>query len=394
LDVDRDELRAVVAELAGLSRPSGSDGEAEAARRLAERLRERGCHVRLEEERVHPDPWRGLALLSALAAGAGVAALRGRRVLGAALGVAVAACLTDEIEGGPHAFRRLCQRRGTTFNVVAEAGDRDAERTLVVHAHHDAAHSGLIFDQAGQRLAWERFPQVIAATDTSLPVWFPVVGAPLAIATGVLLRRRAMVRAGLVVAVGATAFLADVAVRDAVPGANDNLSGVAALVALASALRADPVRGLRVLLVSAGCEESLQEGIRAFGRRHFGSLPRERTWFLNLDTIGSHHELVPLEAEGPLVLRDYDRAFTDFVCDCAAETGAPLRRGSRSRTSTDGCTPQRAGYPTATLVSLTPWKSLENYHWPSDVPENVDYDMVARATKIAERVVRRLAESS
>ena len=218
----------------------------------------------------------------------------------------------------------------------------------------------------------------------------PEMFAPT-IAAGALLRRRRLVSGGLVVALGAAGFLTDVAVRDAVPGANDNLSGVAALVALASALQAEPVSGLRVLLVSAGCEESLQEGIRAFGRRHFGSLPRERTWFLNLDTIGSHHELVPLEAEGPLVMRDYDRDFTNLVCDCAAEAGTPLRRGSRARTSTDGCTPQRAGYPTATLVSLTPWKGLENYHWPSDVPENVDYEMVARATTIAENVIRRLA---
>jgi Iap family predicted aminopeptidase len=49
-----------------------------------------------------------------------------------------------------------------------------------------------------------------------------------------------------------------------------------------------------------------------------------------------------------------------------------------------------AGYPTATLVSLTPWKMLANYHWPTDVPENVDYDCVERAVRVAERVARKL----
>ena len=390
--LDRDALRAVVEDLAAIHRPSASAGEAEAARLIAERLTAFGCEVRLEEERVYPDPWRALALMSAAGAAAGIAALRGRRRLASVLGVAAAAGIAEDIDGGPHLFRRLCQRRATTVNVVAETGDRNADRTLVVLAHHDAAHTGLIFDQALQRLVWERYPQLIAASDTSLPVWYPVVGAPLAVAAGALLRRRGLVRAGTAFSLAAVAFLTDVALRDAVPGANDNLSGVAALAAVAAALRDEPVRGLRVLLVSAGSEESLQEGIAAFGRRHFGSLPRERTWFLNLDTIGSHHELVPLEAEGPLVMRDYDRGFTDFVCECAAETGTPLRRESRSRTSTDGSTPQRAGYPTATIVSLTPWKSLENYHWPSDLPENVDYAMVARASRIVERVARRLAQ--
>jgi hypothetical protein len=150
------------------------------------------------------------------------------------------------------------------------------------------------------------------------------------------------------------------------------------------------VDGLRVMLVSAGSEESLQEGIRAFGRRHFGSLPRESTWFLNLDQLASA-DLVPLEGEGSLRMHDYDKEFTDFVCECAAEGGPPLRRGSRAWTSTDGCVPNIAGYPTATLVSLTPWKMLSHYHWPTDVPENVDFDCVERATAVAERVARRMA---
>ena len=182
----------------------------------------------------------------------------------------------------------------------------------------------------------------------------------------------------------------DMGRNSSVPGANDNLTGVSALVGIARALREEPIEGLRVMLVSAGSEESLQEGIRAFGRRHFPSLPRERTWFLNLDQLASP-DLVPLEGEGSLKMHDYDRSFTDFVCECAAEVGPPLRRGSRAWTSTDGCVPNIAGYPTATLVSLTPWKMLANYHWPTDVPENVDYDALERATAVAERVVRRLA---
>jgi hypothetical protein len=156
-------------------------------------------------------------------------------------------------------------------------------------------------------------------------------------------------------------------------------------------LRERPIEGLRVLLVSCGSEETLQEGIRAFGRRRFGQLPPERTWFLNLDSVGSP-ELVPLESEGSLVMRDYDREFTDFVCECAAEAGTPLRRGSRSWTSTDGCVPLIAGYRTATLVSLTAWKMIANYHSSADTPENVGYDTVERTVRVAERVTRRLAQ--
>src|SRR5262249_60408960 len=126
-------------------------------------------------------------------------------------------------------------------------------------------------------------------------------------------------------------------------------------------------------LVSCGAEEVLQGGIHAFARRHFAGLERDRTWFLNLETVGSP-KLIMLEGEGPVVMEDYhDRSFRDLVARAADRAGAPLRRGLRARTSTDSVIPNRAGYPTATLTSMNRYKALSNYHKLSDRPENVDY---------------------
>ena len=326
--------------------------------------------------------WRPLFALNALGVAAGVLMRRGRRRLGRALAVVTALGLADEIALGPYITRKLVYRPGTTTNVVAVTGDRSADRTLVVLAHHDAARTGFIFSQEPQKWVWRNFPDYVATHDTSAPVWFPAVAAPLAVALGLPRTGAAMCALGLVT-------YGDMGRNTAVPGANDTLTGVSALVALACALQQEPVEGLRVMLVSCGAEETLQEGVRAFGRRHFPALPRDRTWFLNLDQLASP-DLVPLEGEGSLMMRDYDPEFTDFVCSCASEVGPPLRRGSRSWTSTDGCVPLKAGYRTATLVSLTEWKAPANYHWPSDVPDNVDYGAVERAVRVAERVVRRL----
>jgi Zn-dependent M28 family amino/carboxypeptidase len=187
------------------------------------------------------------------------------------------------------------------------------------------------------------------------------------------------------------ASMADIARSPTVPGANDNLSGVAGLVRLAELLSERPVTGLRVLLVSCGAEESLQDGIRGFLSRHAGELPRERTWVLNLETIGSP-KLALLEGEGPLVMRDYaDPGFRDLVARCAERAGQPLERDLRSRASTDSVITSRAGYPTAVLSSVTAWRSLANYHWPSDVPENLDYGTAAAAVDVAYAVAEALA---
>ena len=90
-----------------------------------------------------------------------------------------------------------------------------------------------------------------------------------------------------------------------------------------------------MLLVSCGAEEVLQGGIYGFAARHFPQLDRERTWILNLDTIGSP-ELVLVEGEGPFVMEDYfDRRFRDLISRVAEDAGLPIRRGLRARASSD-----------------------------------------------------------
>jgi len=67
-------------------------------------------------------------------------------------------------------------------------------------------------------------------------------------------------------------------------------------------------------------------------------------------------------------------------------------RKLRARVSTDAVIPHRAGYPVANFCSVNDWKSVSNYHWPTDVPENVDYDTVADAARISYLVAERLAK--
>jgi Zn-dependent M28 family amino/carboxypeptidase len=275
--------------------------------------------------------------------------------------------------------------------VVARCGDQQASRTLVVLAHHDAAPTGVIFDDRAQIWLGERFPGVIERIDTSFPLWWGMLAAPALVAVGAARHKRGLTTAGLAASLLGTAVFADVERSPVVPGANDNLTAVAVLVALAERLRNEPVDGLSVLLVSCGAEEVLQGGIHGFAARHFPSLDRERTWVLNLETVGSP-KLVLLEGEGPVVMEDYhDRTFRDLLAVTADRIGAPLRRGMRSRASTDAVIPSRAGYPTATLTSMTRYKTLSNYHKMTDTPENVDYTTVTQALTVTEALARELA---
>jgi Zn-dependent M28 family amino/carboxypeptidase len=389
--VTESTLREVVETLAPLERRAGSPGEHEAARWIAQRLEHAGWNAVIDEEQFHDGYARVIGTLAAIGAAAGAAALTKRtRKVGGAAAALVTAAIADDISNGPRVFRRATAPLRPTWNVIARCGDADAERTLVVLAHHDAAPTGAIFDDQAQAWFGESFPGVIERIDTSLPLWWALLSAPALVAYGAARGRRGAVGLGLAGSLVGTAVFADVARRPVCPGANDNLSAVAVLVGLAERLRSEPVDGLRVLLVSCGAEEVLQGGIHGFAKRHFPSLDRDRTWFLNIDTVGSPR-LILLEGEGPVVMEDYhDRSFRDLIARAGERTGAHVRRGMRSRNSTDAVIPSRAGYPTATITSMDRYKALSNYHKMTDTPENVDYTTVEQALVLTEAVAREL----
>jgi Zn-dependent M28 family amino/carboxypeptidase len=391
-DAYRATLREVIEALAPLERRAGSPAEERAARWLAERLAGAGCETRVEEERFLDGYARVIGPLAACGALAGAAALgcRWRAAAGVA-GALVTAAIADDVSNGPRLFRRATVRPRPTWNVVATTGDREAPRTLLVLAHHDAAPTGAIFDDRAQSALGELFPGIIERRDTSLPLWWAMLAAPALVTLGAATGRRGLSASGLGGSLLGAAVFADVARRPVCPGANDNLSAVAVLVALAERLREEPLDGLRVLLVSCGAEEVLQGGIHGFAAGHFPALDRDRTWVLNLDTVGSP-KLILLEGEGPVVMEDYhDRSFRDLIVRSAEAAGAPLRRGMRARTSTDAVVPSRAGYPTATLSSMNRYKALSNYHQMTDTPGRVDYRTVLQALVVTEAVARELA---
>lgn len=385
---DQEQLRAQLEELERIHRPSASEGERRAAEWIVERFAEAGAEARIEAEPAHGTYWWPLGLGAALGALGALAGLRGRRLLGAALGALGAAGIASDFPPGKRFLRRALPTR-TTYNVVCEIGPPDAERTMVVVAHHDAAHAGLIFHPALPKFA-DRLG-LIEGQDTSPPLMAPVVGGPILAALGALTGKRLLAKIGLVLGIGSAAAMAEIGSRETVPGANDNATAVVALIALARRLVAEPPENLRVILLSAGAEESFSEGIKAFGERHFPQLPRESTMFLAVDSIGSPHLLV-LRGEGFLRMREYSPRALALMDGVAEELGIWLYPNLRLHNGTDGMEPLAAGYETASLCGCNELKNPSNYHWPNDLTENLELGPVADGIRLIEAAARRLDE--
>jgi hypothetical protein len=387
MEPDADRLRATVEHLEAIERAPTSPGEHAAATWIRDRLAPLVREVRIEPEPAHGSFPVPLALLCAAGAAAGLA--RRGRVLPALAGVAAAAGIVDEVSGGTHLFRRLLPRR-TTWNVVAEAGDPDGAETLVFCAHHDAARAGLVFHPGPTELVARLFPRWYDRQETSPPLLRLVVAGPALAGLGALLgRRRVRVLGGLTALVSGV-LIGEIEGRGVVPGANDNLAAVAVLLELARALDAEPVAGVRVLLVSTGAEESFMEGMRGFVARHGRALERDRTRFVVLECLGGEEPIV-LEGEGMVRMRDYTPAMRDWLAACGEAAGVRLRRRLRSGFATDALITLKAGYPTGVLASVDGLKMAANYHRHHDLAEHVDWGTVTGLSSVCLAAIRSLA---
>lgn len=390
-------LRNRLEQLERIERPSASAGEREAAEWIVAEFEALGAEAGIETEAAHGTYWWPLAVgtaagvaggLTLLAGGSGSRMGIGRRLLGGTLGLAGLAAIARDFPPHERPVRRVLPKNEAS-NVVCEIGDPDAERTVVLVAHHDAAHAGLIFHPG--------IPELVARTgifrklDTSPMLMAPVLGGPALAALAAVAGSRRLAAAAAVLAASSTASMLDIALRDVVPGANDNGTAVVSLLELARRFIADPPPGLRLILLSAGAEESFSEGIRAFGERHFPDLPKESTFFINLDTVGSPH-LTVLRGEGFLKMYEYPQRALDLADRTAADLGIPLYPNLRIRNGTDGLEPLAAGYPVVSICSCTEHKQPANYHWPNDLAENVDFNTVGQAIDLAEEMTRRLAQ--
>lgn len=347
-------LRDDVTALAAIERRSASAGERESAEWIADRLRTAGVQgVRLEEFRYqHTYAWAHAAHFAA--------GMVGSRLLAAAAAVS----LDLEFSGRSQWLRRLLPA-GTGVNVVARvpaAGER--RRTVVLVAHHDAAHTGLI---------WH--PKLVRAARGGSFATLPFVALALA-----ALGRHRVARPILAASIALTV---EVARGATVPGASDNATGVAAVVALVEQYAREPLEGTEVIAVFPGCEESGMGGMRAW--LDSAGLDPGSTLVVGLDTLGAG-EPVLVSGEGPprtVRYREADLARVDHAADAA---GLPRPARQRIGGWTDPVLALFAGLPAISLVSMRDG-AFTNYHLPTDTADRVDWTSVHRCLDLVKVVV-------
>jgi hypothetical protein len=339
----------------------------------------------------------------------------------AALGVAGWSCITFRMPGqnidGPLALpageanERTARLRRHVATLAGEIGERniiDREAALEAAAGYVARE----LEASGHAVTWEDFAVSVTERAHRGPEGISLVtGAPLIKrARNVVAEVRGAARQDEIVVVGAH--------YDSVvgtPGADDNASGVAALLELAR--RFPPVSAPRRTLrfVAFTNEESPFFRTDRMGSAVSASRAKARgervVAMLSLETLG-YYTKAPGSQRFPAPFSALYPSTGDFVMFTTAESASALLkrtvrafRAAATIPSEGGAAPPRlaagidfsdhapflaAGYP-AVMVTDTAFLRNGHYHLPSDVPATLDYERLTRVTVGLEAVVKDLA---
>ena len=298
-------------------------------------------------------------------------------------------------------LRRLFKFKESQNLVATVPAEGDPDLRIVVVGHADAAFTGLVFNpKFVERLVGhsEEGHQGRIARPFLLTTGSQVALAGVDLMGAVMgpLRHLLWPAVGLlsIPSAIAVALTMDVVIRNqVVPGANDNLSGCAALPVLASRLIPDKPANVELVFVAAGAEEAGLGGSWALANQMRSKWDPKRTVVLGVDGL----------ANGEIRYFDEEELFryplAPWLVDVIEDTAKSDPRFAEVRPfhmgvgHTDAYPFRGLGYDAVTFGSVEPKLGAPgHYHIPGDTPENLGWDKLLLAIDFVEQVMRNVIE--
>lgn len=290
-------------------------------------------------------------------------------------------------------LRRLFPFRPSQNVVGVMPAKKDLRLRIVFLAHTDAAFTGKVFDPAFVK----RFVTKNGPLYKSLRIATGALGALALLDLVQIFRGRSTALAALRAALTippliAAALNADVVRRgEIVPGAMDDLSGVAGMLLLAKRLRDEKPDDVELVFVATGCEEAGLGGSRALAADKAEEWDKERTIVVGLDGFANGELCWFLEGEifdVPLA-PELERALEETRASNAEfQEVEPF---SIPVGGTDAIPFAIKGWPAVTLGCVD--RSLNmprHYHFPTDTPDNLEAEKIPFCVDFASSLTERL----
>ncbi len=364
----------LLAELSG--RHAGTDQEGEAGRRVAVWLGDLGLEeISLASVPSRPRPGTVLAMHAGVAAlGCAIGG-----IAGFALAVFSLISFRREVGGGAPLLTRWLPARDSQ-NVIGRVGAVRPRRRIVLLAHLDAGQASPLF--TGRARRW------LAASDAS--------GAPRgawALPARVLFAATVVTAASALGADGALVGLAQAALaltlgvgfivgvqwaldRDAA-GANDNASGVAAMLTAVEQLAAQIPPDVELWCAATGAGQAGAQGVRALLDAH-PEWQDDHTAIVSFDCVGEG-TLCHARSDGALVRATHSPMLGELARRVAASGAYGDVAPADLAFETAAHVPARRGAHVLSLVTLDADGLPHRWRAAGDTPERVDAEAVIRA---------------
>lgn len=177
-----------------------------------------------------------------------------------------------------------------------------------------------------------------------------------------------------------------------VPGANDDLSGVAAMVVLAQRFAKARPKNVEFVFAVTGCEEAGLGGADALARNNPCHWDKRNTAVIALDTIssGKLHYLHPEGETFALEVASWIRRCLGSVTQEHPRFGQ-VEPFVATVGGTDAAAFMAHGWDAVALTRIDPSiGAARHYHCPTDTPDNLNFDEILEATDFAELLARQM----
>jgi hypothetical protein len=180
-----------------------------------------------------------------------------------------------------------------------------------------------------------------------------------------------------------------------VPGAADNLSGCALVVAMCRFLMENPScipQDTEIRFITFGSEEAGLRGSHRYVQRHIAELQQMDARLLNFETI-VHPEIAILTSEANGIVKNSTEMVNSLVA-AAQRAGVPYRmQPATLGTSNDAGRFSRVGLKACTLLGFNTQQMVTFYHQERDNPEILTLEPLLNVLKLTREWIKMVERS-
>lgn len=171
-------------------------------------------------------------------------------------------------------------------------------------------------------------------------------------------------------------------------GANDNASGVGVLLGVAERFKREPLDDTELYLVATGAEEVGMVGMIAFVKNHQRLL--KDAFIINLDNCGAG-ELSYIIEEGMIKKYPSDPRLVTIADGLRKKGFEDVKPRVFTTMSTDALVALSRGFGAMSIMAFDKNGILPNWHWETDVFENVEPKVVNLAYEFVSALIKEVS---